>query len=163
MNFTMTKFFPVERDKFFSYWTTPKYLELWSSPDGMSLKVPQLEAKQGGKYRFEHTSDNGLYICTGYFKEFIEDQKLVQIDTVKDPRGAVILQNLESIIDFRDLGTGTDISISVIGFTDQKQVDGCRTSWEQCLDRLSSLLKVDLIEEDRDDHSDIFASSSGSK
>jgi uncharacterized protein YndB with AHSA1/START domain len=150
MEFTITKFFPLERDKFFTYWTTPKYLEQWSSPDGMTLKVPQLEAKQGGKYRFEHTSDNGLYVCTGYFKEFIADKKLVQIDTVKDPSGATIFQNLKSIIEFKDLGTGTDISISVIGFTDQKQVDECKTSWEQSLDRLSKLLKVELIERDQE-------------
>jgi uncharacterized protein YndB with AHSA1/START domain len=148
--FTLSKFFPVDPEKVFTYWTVPQTIEQWSYPDGMSLKVPEYEGEKGGQYRYEHTADNGVYIGTGYFKEFIPNKKLVQVDMVKDPNGTILFEELETTVEFKYLGSGTEVTLTVRGFEDQKSVDGCKQAWEQCIDHLKNLLRVDLIQPGQD-------------
>lgn len=122
------------------YWTHPKLLERWSYPDGMTLKVPRFDAKVGGQYRFEHTGTDGVYVCTGYFKGFIPNEKLVQVDNVKDPTGNLMFENLESTTEFKTVPGGTEIYLYQTGFLDEASLMACEEGWTQSLDNLSNLL-----------------------
>jgi uncharacterized protein YndB with AHSA1/START domain len=144
-DFKISKFFALDRNNLFEYWIQPQLLEKWACPDGMYLKVPVMEARAGGKYRFEHRGFDGLFISNGYFKEFIPAEKLVQVDTVKNPEGFVIFQDLECITTFKDSAGGTEVIIEQKNFVDEKMVEECRISWEQSLEKLSNLFKRKVV------------------
>jgi uncharacterized protein YndB with AHSA1/START domain len=137
---TLTRSISAPRDDVFRYWTEPKLLEKWSFPEGMRLKVPHFEAREGGKYRFEHFQGEDVYICNGHFEEFIPNEKLVQIDTVLTPEQGILFKNLHSTITFSDEAGGTRIEATQSGFTDQKSADECKVSWGQTLDNLNELI-----------------------
>ncbi len=136
---SVVKFFPLERESLFGYWIEPSLLERWAYPDGMNLKVPVMEARADGKYRFEHRGPDGLYICNGYFKLLIPNEKIVQVDTVKNPEGFVIFKDLQCITIFRQLAGGTEVTINQSGFPDDESMKECENSWYQCLDKLQKL------------------------
>ena len=142
-NFKLTRFIPKASSELFRYFTQKELLEEWSAPEGMSLTVPQFEAKQNGHYRYEHTSKDGVFVCTGYLKEFVPEKRLVMIDTIKNPTGKIIFQDLQCIVEFQDMLGGTDISISQSGFPDKKSAEECRESWNQCIDKLVKLTVSD--------------------
>ena len=143
-NLQLTKFIPVEREKVFLYFTRPELIEKWSYPDGFTLKVANFEAKVGGHYRYEHTGSDGLYLCNGYLKEFVPNEKLVQVDTVKGPDGKLIIENLEGSVLFKKVAGGTEISVTQRGFPDEQSLKSCEEGWNQCMDNLSNLLSGGL-------------------
>ena len=131
---------PIEKSDLFQFFIRPEYLEKWSAPKGMTLRIPQFEARTGGKYRFEHTNQDGVYICHGYFKDFIFDEKLVQVDTVKDPEGKYIFKDLNCITEFFDHPEGAQVMITQTGFLDQNSLNACEDGWNQSLDKLELLI-----------------------
>jgi uncharacterized protein YndB with AHSA1/START domain/predicted enzyme related to lactoylglutathione lyase len=136
----LTHFVPTSKDVVFNYWTRPEFVEKWAFPDGMTLKIKQFEAKKGGKYCFEHTSKEGVYVCTGYFKEFIPDEKVVQVDTVKNPDGKILFSKLESIVEFTSETAGTEIHLIQKGFPDINSLKECEKAWTQSFEKLSNIL-----------------------
>lgn len=140
-NVSMKKFVAGDRHDVFNYWLQPDLLEQWASPEGMKLKVPFFEAREGGSYRFEHTGEDGVYSCDGYVKELIPDEKLVMVDTIKKPDGSIMYDGLVSTVHFKDAEGGTEISLSQIGFNDPHEAEECQTGWIQSFDQLSSIFE----------------------
>lgn len=135
----LKQFIPASKEEVFKYFTHPDLLMKWASPKGMTLKIPQLDAKTGGNYRFEHNSSEGMYVSTGMFKEFIPEQKLVQLDHVTNPKGEVIFDQLQSTVTFMDDHGGTNVHINITGFKDQSEMDECEQGWNESLQNLVEL------------------------
>src|SRR2546430_16242901 len=53
--------FTASRQRVFRAWITPRALEHWLRPRGMSVTVSQLEARVGGSFRFE-VEDGGSIV-----------------------------------------------------------------------------------------------------
>ena len=139
----ITRTFPAARQKLFRYFVTPSLLEKWAFPDGMTLRVPVLEAKPGGRYRWEHTQNGGTYVAEGHFEELGPD-RIVQIDEeIEDPAGKVLHENLLCAVSFLEQDGSTKVRIEQSGFREQKDADECRQGWEQCLARLEQVLGKD--------------------
>ena len=142
---TVTKFFSIDAKRLFDYFTQAELLEKWSAPEGMTLKIPVFEARPGGRYRYEHTSKDGVYVCEGFVKEIIPEKKLVQQDEyIKSPKGEELGKNLECTIDFESMPGGTEVRIETTGFDKKEFADECETGWTQCLDKLSDLISNEV-------------------
>lgn len=132
------------RGDIFNYWIRPELFERWGAFDGMTLKVNRLEAKKGGKYSMVHTGlkapYEGQFVCNGYFKEFIPNEKLVQVDSILGPDGTEMFHDLECVTEFIPTIYGTDIIITQSGFPDEKSRDETLRAWEQCFANLDELL-----------------------
>lgn len=144
----LVRFIPKEQSEVFRYFTEPALLEQWCYPDGMSLNIPLYEAKQNGRYHWIHSNAEGNWEATGYLMEFIPDEKLVMIDTIKNPQGKIIMQDVKCSIELQSMLGGTDIIINHSGFPDKTSADECRESWNQCIDRLVTLTVSDANQSD---------------
>jgi uncharacterized protein YndB with AHSA1/START domain len=142
----LKKSFPLSKQELFRYFTDKSLVEKWSAPDGMTLNVPILEARPGGKYRYEHSSKDGRYVCDGHYVEVSPD-RIVQIDDkIVGPDGKVLSENLECTVTLTEKGDDTEVQIVHTGFKSDEEADGCRQGWQQCLARLDQLLKGDKDE-----------------
>ncbi len=137
--FTMKRVISASLEKVFPYFITPTKLERWSAPDGMTLKVPFYEAKDGGKYRYEHSSTKGLYICEGHIEKIVPNERLSIVDDIIQSSDGLKLTNLSADISFRRSGLGTEVTIFQSGFPDQKMTEECQSGWSQCLAKLEKL------------------------
>lgn len=138
-NLKITHFFHRPKSEVFQYFIRPELFENWAAPDGMTLTIPHMEAKKNGQYYMVHSNESGDYKCSGYFKEFIPEEKLVQIDTVQGPDGKELFRDLECITEFESEGDGTKVTITQSGFKDENFLEECRVSWEQCLAKLDTI------------------------
>ncbi len=140
-NFQITKHFPLDSESLFKFFSHVDQIEKWSAPEGMELKVPVFDFKVGGKYRYEHTSDIGTYVCEGEFTEITPEKKIASVDKwVKSPTGEKIHQNLNCVIDFQENLAGTEVYVSQGGFADEKAAEECKLGWEQCLNKLQEMV-----------------------
>ena len=146
----LTRFFNADKNEVFKFFTRPELLEQWSAPEGMTLRVPKFEAKAGGSYRYEHTSKDGSYVCDGYITEFAPNERLATRDSVKGPDGKLMLNNLESVTEFKGVGAGTEVTIIQHGFPDEKTKAECEEGWTDCLDQLQGLVEKTAGPRDRD-------------
>ncbi len=65
--------FTASRERVFRAWITPRALEHWLRPRGMSLTVCSLDARVGGSFRFE--LENGTSIV-GTYLHMVPPEKL---------------------------------------------------------------------------------------
>lgn len=140
----MMRFIRGPRQEVFNYFIDPKLLESWAYPNGMSLRVPIFEPRIGGQYRFEHTNEEGTYVCTGRVKDFAPGSKLVQVDHVVDPQGKPLYPKIETVTTFSNRPDGTLVTITQRGFADEDSIRSCEMGWNECLDRLDSLFSGQL-------------------
>lgn len=132
-----TTFIPGSVREVFRFWTEPALLEQWSAPEEMKLKIPAMENRAGGQYRFEHTGNEGVYVCEGVFVEYKPEEKLVQRETVRGPDGKILFEDLECIVTFNEKNDGTEVSIVQRGFNSREARDMCDVGWDQCLEKLN--------------------------
>lgn len=135
----ITHVFHRPKEEVFQYFIRPELFEQWAAPDGLTLTVPHMEAKKNGQYYMAHSNESGDYKCSGYFKDFIPNEKLVQVDSVQGPDGKELFRDLECITEFAEEGDGTKVTVTQSGFKDENFLEECRTSWEQCFAKLDAL------------------------
>ncbi len=137
---TVTKVIPATVQEVFPYFIQARKIEQWSAPDGLTLKVPFFEAKNGGRYRYEHMSDKGTYVCEGHIEELIPNQKIVMIDEIiRDPSGKE-MKNLTGEITFEKVGANTKVTVNQEGFPDVTMAKECESGWTQCLNKLDNII-----------------------
>lgn len=135
------KIVSAPRETLFKYFTDGELLEQWAYPEGMTLKIPKFEAKVGGRYRYEHTLNGGVFVCEGRVTELVPDKKLVQLDEFIDsPEGKRLAENLENIITFEDAIGGTEVTVITKGNMDEKVMKDCETGWKDSFDHLKALI-----------------------
>lgn len=139
-----TIFIPENRHEVFLWWTRPDLIEKWSAPDGMTLVVPEMDAREGGRYRYEHMNEEGRWVCAGQFTEFVEDEHLGMLETVVGPTGDVLFKDLKTTVDFKDVGNGCEVVMVQTGFESEEAVRECETGWDQCIDKLKTLIGSDM-------------------
>ena len=142
----ITKFIPAPREVVFSAFTDPGKLEKWCYPEGFTLTIPKYEARGGGNYRYLHQGPDGLYNCVGHFQEFILDERLAFTESVTDPHGKVIFDNLTGSVSFRDRAQGTDITITQEGFKNEEDAQMCEEGLVFSLTNLTNYLAQVPIE-----------------
>ena len=135
---------PYESAGVFRFFVSPELLEQWSAPDTMTLEVPKMEARKEGEYRYIHADKAGAqWVCEGHFKDFQRNVRLVTLDTVTNPKGELVLKDLETIVDFKDFGGTTEVHIRMKGFKDLSSMRDCKQGWTQCLDKLEPLMAME--------------------
>jgi uncharacterized protein YndB with AHSA1/START domain len=144
----VTQYFNISAKELFNYFIDPSLIEKWSYPEGMILKVPEFEAREGGKYRYEHTNENGTFVCEGHFEQIIPRQSLKMVDDwIKSPDGKLMAEKLGCEIVFMPLGDGCDIAIRQTGFKNGEFAKECKEGWSQSLDHLQELTQRNEIGE----------------
>lgn len=141
LNFQLAKYFPLDSESLFQFFSKAENLEKWATPEGMTLRIPIFDFVVGGKYRFEHSNQDGTYVCEGEFREITPQKKIIEMDRfVKDPKGKIVHENLACVIDFQENFGGTEIYITQSGFKDENSLEQCRQGWEDSLNLLQEIV-----------------------
>ncbi len=138
----MERFFTIPVHELFGYCTDPRLIERWCAPEGMTLKVPMMDVRVGGHYRYEHMNQTGKYVCEGHFRKIIQNELLRMVDdSIRGPDGEIIASHLTCDMEFVSFASGSGISIEQSGFKSKAFANECKRSWEYCLDQLQDLVK----------------------
>ena len=125
--------FTASRQRVFRAWITPRALEHWLRPRGMSMTVRSLEARVGGSFRFE--LENGGSIV-GTYLHVGPPEKLVFTWSggAAQNRGAVVT------LDFLDQGPVTEVVLTHEGLSTPERRALAGGGWPSLFDALASVL-----------------------
>lgn len=139
---TVSRYFTIPVHELFGYFIDARLIERWSAPESMSLHVPLLDVRPGGKYRYVHTSPQGKYIADGHFRRILQNQLLQMVDEkIIDPDGNLSAKDLRTDILFAGFASGSGVEVRVSGFTNNEFATECERGWNQCFDKLQDLVK----------------------
>lgn len=139
--FQTTKFFPLDSESLFKFFSQKELLEKWCAPVGMTLDIPIFDFGVGGLYRYEHKNELGTYSCNGIFTDITSAKIIVQKDKeILGPEGQILMKDIESKIEFQENLAGTEVYITQVGFKDEKTLLECEVGWNQCLEKLQGLV-----------------------
>jgi uncharacterized protein YndB with AHSA1/START domain len=125
--------FEASRARVFRAWITPRALEQWLRPRGMSMTVRWLDARVGGSFRFDLEDGSSII---GTYLQMVPPEKLVYTWC----GGAA--QSWETVVtvDFLDQGGATEIVLTHEGLSTPERRALAEGGWPSLLDTLASVL-----------------------
>ncbi|HEV2580411.1 MAG TPA: SRPBCC domain-containing protein [Ktedonobacteraceae bacterium] len=125
--------FTASRARVFRAWITPRALEHWLRPRGMSMTVRSLDAQVGGSFHFD--LENGSSIV-GTYLQIVPPEKLVFTWSGRISPGHETVVTL----DFLDHGAVTEVVLTHEGLSSPEQRALAEGGWPSLLDALASVL-----------------------
>lgn len=96
--------FDAPRELVFRAYTEPALYEQWVGPNDLTMTVEQMDAVDGGSYRFVHERDGHKYAFHGVYHEVLAPERIIgtfEFDGLPE-KGHVIMGTTK----FEDLGGG---------------------------------------------------------
>lgn len=138
----LTRSFAASREKVFGAWTDPKALSHWFAPGkNYVTHVPQLEAREGGRYRIEMELDGKFYRVNGTYREVRFPDRLVFTWHWETEPDQGDLGETWVTIELHDRGNGTELVLTHEGFPGEKAREEHEQGWVGCLGGLEAFLE----------------------
>lgn len=125
--------FGASRQRVFRAWITPRALEHWLRPRGMSMTVRSLDARVGGSFCFDLEDGSSMI---GTYLQVVPPEKLVYTWSV----GAAPGQETVVTLDFLDQGPVTEIVLTHEGLSTPERRVLAEGGWPSLLDALAEVL-----------------------
>jgi uncharacterized protein YndB with AHSA1/START domain len=125
--------FTAERARVFRAWITPRALEQWLRPKGMSTTVRSLDARMGGSFRFDLEDGSSLI---GTYLQMVPPEKLVFTWSGGAAQGWRTVVTL----DFLDQGAVTEVVLTHEGLSTPERRARAEGGWPSLFDALASVL-----------------------
>ncbi len=125
--------FTASRQRVFRAWITPRALEHWFRPRGMSMTVRSLDARVGGSFHFDLEDGSSI---VGTYLQIVPPKKLVYTWS----GGA--MQGRETVVtlDFLDHGPVTEVVLTHEGLSTEAMRVLVEGGWPSLFDALASVL-----------------------
>ena len=130
--------FDAPREAVFAAWTEPELLQRWWGPGVFETVAAEVDLRPGGRY--ELLLEPGPMRLVGEFREVAPPQRLVYtwrwIEGVLDTRESLVT------VEFRDLGSRTEVVLLHDNFVGPGPVDMYDEGWRSGLDKLRAFLRA---------------------
>lgn len=145
----ITRVFDAPRDRVWQAWTDPQHVERWWGPRGFTARVPELDLRPGGRWRYVMIGPDGTeYPVKGVFREVVPGERIVTSDEFDEGFQHPVATDLPSGIVvtslFEDLGGRTRLTLRIAHATPddrRKHEDmGVIPGWSSSLDCLDEHL-----------------------
>ena len=125
--------FTASRQRVFRAWITPRALEHWFRPRGMSVTVSSLEARVGGSFRFDLEDGSSI---VGTYLHIVPPEKLVFTWSGGATQGRETVVTL----DFHDQGPVTEVVLTHEQLSTPELRALVEGGWPSLLDALAEVL-----------------------
>jgi uncharacterized protein YndB with AHSA1/START domain len=137
---TLTRVFNAPCSLVFACWTEDRHIKQWSAPHGFTIPYSEGKAVAGGAWRACMKKPDGTELWLhGIYKQVVLNELLVMTHVWEQPDGKPGEETLVTVR-FEDLGGKTRIHFSQTGFASIESRDGHDEGWNECFERLESLL-----------------------
>ncbi len=132
--------FQARRTQVFRAWTEPAALKRWWLPGpGYSVLDAQVDLRAGGLYRVAMRRPSGeVFHLSGTYREVRAPERLVY--TWRWERPEMDIGETLVTVEFRDLGTSTEVVITHDLFPTEAARDQHEGGWRTCLEHLPGAL-----------------------
>jgi uncharacterized protein YndB with AHSA1/START domain len=137
---TLARSYPVGPEKVWRAWTDPQALKRWWGPGGeQPVARAELDVRVGGCFHIVFGGPQGTdHEVRGVYKEVVPNRKLVFTWTW--PRTTPERESVVAI-EFRRVGSGTELLFRHEQLFDESVRDGHRRGWTESLVKLEQFLR----------------------
>jgi uncharacterized protein YndB with AHSA1/START domain len=136
----LTRVFKAPRDRVYAAWTDPAQMKQWSGPEGVETIAWQLDARVGGKWRWDLRNADGEEMSAfGEYREIRPGEKLVYTWKWDDDPAWEKIDSLVTI-EFRDHPDGTELRLIHDRLPSEQSRDNHMGGWTSALDKLERFL-----------------------
>ena len=145
----ITRVLNAPRELVWQAWTDPAHIAQWWGPKGFSAKVPELDLRSGGRWRYIMIGPDGAeYPSEGVFREVVPFERIVTTDEFGDdfqpPEGMDLPRGIVVTCLFEDLDDKTRLTLRIAHPTveDRRKHEamGVVAGWNSSLDCLEEEL-----------------------
>ena len=137
----VSRTFQASRQRVYRAWTDPELLIRWFVDDDAEMQIRELDLRVGGRWRFEGTMAGKPWTLEGMFQEVRPPERLVYTWKWSGGMGFDSPGDTTVIVDFRERGKGTEVTVTQEGFPSALTREGHYKGWIGCLDRLGGLVE----------------------
>lgn len=121
----------------------PSAYAKWLPPNGFYGTVHSMDARVGGKYSMSFTNlTNGQsQSFHGEYVELVPNERIRYSDMFDDPN---LPGSMDTIINFRAVPSGTELSVTQSGIPEAIPIDGCYVGWQQSLHLLALMTEAEI-------------------
>lgn len=138
----VTKTIAAPPERVFRAFLEPAAVAVWFLPEGGSWpRPPEVEARSGGRYRYEVTAKGDVWVVYGTFLEITPHSRLVftwrwDDDPIHHESGDSVVS-----VDFRPSGAGTEVVLVHEKLPNERSNQEHATGWTECLDKIVAIAK----------------------
>jgi len=145
----LTRVFDAPRELVFQAWTDASQFRQWfgaAACEGSSLQSAKLDARPGGRYRFQVRRADGEYFTTvGVYREVKAPERLVftwqfEKDGSGDEFGEVEEPEMLVTVEFKARGRQTEMTLTHERFASVESRDRHNDGWGRCLAELGKFV-----------------------
>jgi uncharacterized protein YndB with AHSA1/START domain len=137
----VSRTFQASRQRVYRAWTDPELLIRWFVEDDGEMRVQELDLRVGGRWRFEGTTGGKPWALEGTFRDVRPPERLVYTWKWGDDMPLGGAGDTLVTVEFRERGTGTEVTVTQEGFTSTLAREGHNKGWIGCLDRMRKLVE----------------------
>jgi uncharacterized protein YndB with AHSA1/START domain len=139
----VVRMFDAPRERVFTAWIDPRQFAAWMCPPGFGLDRCELDARTGGAWCAQGYKPDGSHFAkSGTYLEVKRPERLVFTwahhadDTFASARG----QETTVRVEFRAVGSRTELTLTQGPFTDAPNFNGHNEGWKGSFDKLADFL-----------------------
>lgn len=121
----------------------PAALAKWNAPDGFTAIVHELDVRAGGRFRisFVNFASGQSHSFGGEYRELVPNERIVATDRFDDANlpGEIVTTTV-----FRQVASGTEVTVEQAGLPDVIPADACRMGWQQSFELLARLVEAEV-------------------
>ncbi len=137
----LVRTFRADRERVFRAFTDPNQLRIWFCPDGFAFTTLRVDASSGRATDFvmENTSTGVQYAWTLEYEE-VDHPHQIRWISIWGNGFPEIGRRTRATIAFRDVPTGTEVTLTHENFPDARTRDHHGQGWTSGLDKLARVL-----------------------
>ena len=115
----------------------------WLPPNGFTGKVPELDARVGGRYRMSFTnfSSGSSHSFGGEYLELVPNERIRHTDRFDDPN---LPGQMITTIALKPVSVGTELTVVQEGIPEAIPVEACYLGWQESLTLLAQLVEAEI-------------------
>ena len=139
----ITRTLEAPRERVFRAWTRPETLTRWFSPTARHVtRVPELDARVGGRYAIEMELEGKVYRVSGTYREVrFPDRLVFTWRWEKEPDHGDVGETRVTI-ELHERGGRTELVLTHEGFENPKPREEHEQGWAGCLAGLKRFLET---------------------
>jgi uncharacterized protein YndB with AHSA1/START domain len=137
----ITRVYAAPRELVYAAITEREHIARWMAPKGFTMPVCEGDLRVGGRWRCCMVSPEGKKLWLGgVYTEIVPGRKVVCTHAWDDDDGKPGHETLLTI-SLEDADGGTKLTLRQAEFATRESRDGHRDGWNECLDKLQSVLE----------------------
>lgn len=139
----LVRVFDAPPDRVFDAWTSAEQFKAWMCPPGSGLDHCELDASPGGAWIVRgYRPDGSRFAKSGIYREVKRPERLVFTWPYQSGDGCTSGDGQETTVEvnFRAVGSKTELTLLHGPFPDRAGFDGHSEGWKGCCEKLDDFL-----------------------